>query len=399
MTIFSVLISEMKSMRLCVFLFLFIFVLTGCEQNVDNFSQYPGFAEYFEANPPSHELPGLREQSLIYHFRPRFMLGAGQPKPIDFYRDYIAHGFLRDGSGKVVSRNVTQGLLNAYKDDPDAVFMHVPGGDVYPAVVFGRINRENVTFDTSEGQITHLLTFLSYHIVFRTSGLPVGIPSWQEAVLSLSGNLDDWHQLDNYTTVILVMEGDGYGRRKPFAVILQQHDNLRTYLVDKDIILPYDDRVVIDVAIRSNELYPHITGRTRHRAITMPDPKGMRFLLTGEKKPLFAGYDITDSTIETEYSLSFLPPDDAFYTFKGFLGERRHLPGRDGPQGADYNTLPELKSMAMQLFSGYWRENHQGDLERLEATVVKKGDYVGFARLQGAELFKSWKRIQKHNGH
>jgi hypothetical protein len=55
--------------------------------------------------------------------------------------------------------------------------------------------------------------------------------------------------------------------------------------------------------------------------------------------------------------------------------------------------------MAMQLFSGYWRENNQGDFERLEATVVRKGDYVGFARLQGAELFKSWKRIQKHNGH
>ena len=382
-----------------MFLILFVSVLIGCGKDVDNFSQYPGFDEYFEANPPSHEPPGLREQSLIYHFRPRFMQGEGQPKPIDFYKDYIANGVLRDGSGKVVSRYVRRGLLNAYKDDGGAVFVHVPGDDEYPAVVFGRIDRENVAFDTSEGQITQLLIFLSYHIVFRTSGLSAGIPSWQEALLGLSGNLGDWHQLDHYTAVTLVMEGDGHGGRKPFAVMLQQHDNLRTYLVDKDITLPHDGRVVIDVAIRSNELYPHIPGRTRHRAVAMPDPKGMRYLLTGEKKPMFAAYDITDSKGEVEYSLSFLPPDDAFYTFKGFLGERRRLPGRNGPPGAGYNTLPELKPLAMQIFSGYWRENHQGDLERLEATIVRKDDYVGFARLQGAEFFKSWKRIKQRSGN
>ena len=78
----------------------------------------------------------------------------------------------------------------------------------------------------------------------------------------------------------------------------------------------------------------------------------------------------------------FLPPSDAFYTFKGFLGARRRLPGRDGPPGADFNALPETKSLTSQLLMGFWRQGNREDLERLEQTYAKSGKQIDFVRAQ-----------------
>lgn len=69
---------------------------------------------------------------------------------------------------------------------------------------------------------------------------------------------------------------------------------------------------------------------------------------------MFAAYDVTDGTVKVDYELKFLPPNDAFYTFIGSLGERRLLPGRDGPPGAMYNTLPELVPFENSLAFFYW---------------------------------------------
>jgi len=370
-------------------------VIAGCEHNTGNFSQYPGFAEYFRNNPPSQDLPGPDDRRLLRRFQPRIMLAEGQQKPIDFYRDYIASGVLSNGHGDVISSNVTRELINSYKNNPDVMFKHIPGKESGGAVVYGRIDRETVSFNTDSGQLLKPLTFLTYHIVFRSSGIPAGIPAWQEHALSLIFDIEDWHQLDHYTAFTLIVEEHIQRGVKPVAVMLQQHNNLRTYLISEDITIPADGRVVIDVAKRSNELYPHTPGLTRHRAVYMPDPEGMRFLLTGKNKPRFAGYDITNSKTEISYSLEFLPADDAFYIFKGFLGERRGMKGRDAPPGAAYNTLPELKPLSVQLFSGYWRDNDEGDIERLEKTILKDGDYISFALMQKAVFYRIWKGIEQ----
>jgi hypothetical protein len=365
-----------------------------------HFTHMPGFAEYFEANPPGDELPDGHDRELLYRLRPRFMVSSGHQSAVDFYKDYISKGILRDGNGKVVSSSVTQDLLNRHKDNYEAVFTHLPGGNSeHEAVVYGRIKRETVTFDTSDGLITLPFTFLVYNIVFSSSGPPTGIPPWQETALSLFFDLDDWHQLDHFTAVTLALEGDRSEYRDPTAVMLQQHDNVRTYLVEDGIKLPDDGRVVIDVAIRSNELYPHSSGPKRHRAVRIPDAEGLYYLISGKNKPLLSGHDITDSIKEIQYTLAFLPPDDAFYTFKGFLGEKRMLPGRNGPPGAYYNTIPELMPMNMELFSGFWRENHSGDLQRLRDTVIEKNDFRGFARLQGREFYKKWNELHLSLSH
>jgi hypothetical protein len=66
--------------------------------------------------------------------------------------------------------------------------------------------------------------------------------------------------------------------------------------------------------------------------------------------------DITDPAVDVDYELHFLPPADAFYTFKGFLGGKRLLPGRSGPPGADYNTLSAYKPLHRQMIAFHWRD-------------------------------------------
>jgi hypothetical protein len=58
--------------------------------------------------------------------------------------------------------------------------------------------------------------------------------------------------------------------------------------------------------------------------------------------------------------------------FQGWLGERRALPGRDGPPGADYNTLPPFKSKALQLALFYWAEE-QSDYLALLGDLFAQG--------------------------
>ena len=89
-------------------------------------------------------------------------------------------------------------------------------------------------------------------------------------------------------------------------------------------------------------------------------PESARYLVEGMDRPWLAADDVTEPAREIEPELRFLPPADAFYVFAGWLGERRLLPGRDGPPGADYNTLPAFKSKAVQLALFYWAEGAVG---------------------------------------
>ena len=130
--------------------------------------------------------------------------------------------------------------------------------------------------------------------------------------------------------------------------------------------------MVLDVAIRSNELYPHQPGRAPHRVMGTPGAASLRYLISGEQRPLLSADDLTEGRLDRDYRLQFLPPDDAFYLFQGFLGERRRIPGRSGPPGASYNIAPALKPRAIQLTAFYWREGDAGDLDRLDA-VLRRG--------------------------
>jgi len=318
------------------------------------FSMRPGFAAYYRDYPPADAVPDTAGRALLARFRPRYFVADGQPLFIDFYADYIAQGKLTDGAGKPLGERVTREQLNRHRDDPDVTFTHLDRNRRGVPLAYGRIDRDTLHV----GGGTLALTFLTYHVVYRASGLPLGVDGWRAALIGLAGSLDDWHQLDHYlaTTVVLIDE-------RPVALLLQQHNYRTAYVVGSDIVRPADNRFAVDIALRSNELYPHTPQRRRHRAVRFLDADSARYLVSGETPPLTAADDITDGQVEVSYRLAFLPPTDAFYTFRGRLGERRLAPGRDGPPGADFNTVPALKPPAVELAVALRRD---GDLEYVE---------------------------------
>ena len=247
--------------------------------------------------------------------------------------------------------------------------------------VFARIDYATLRSDG----VDHALTFLTYHAVFRHSGLVAGLDGWIDLLASLFIDLRDWHQLDHYTAATLVLDP----AQRPIALVLQQHNYHHTHVFGPGLPLPADGRVGVDVAVRSNELYPHAAKRQTHRAARFNSPQEMRYLMGFTDKPLVAGHDITHGRDEVAYQLAFLPPADAFYTFQGFLGERRRLPGRDGPPGADYNTLPELKSPVAQMLMGFWRAGDAGDLGRLDASYFASGRPSDFVQAQTQIFLKA----------
>ena len=349
-------------------------LLAGCAVDAGNFSQYPGFAEWYARNPPAERLPSDADQALLARFAPRFYLPAGHEGPLDFYTDYIGSGALYRADGELVSDDVSPDLLDRWKADPQVVFVHRPAGRTEPPkpTVYGRIDRGEVELPGCAEPLRTL--FLTYHLVFRTSGLPAGMTGWQEFALEVAGDLDDWHQLDHYTAVTLAVTDQA--DPVPFAAIFQHHNYMRTWpigeapAVGAGLALPPDGRLEVDVAIRSNELYPHRPERTVRRAVRFLEPDSAVYLVSGEEQPFAAADDVTDPARPIEPELRFLAPSDAFYVFQGWLGERRLLPGRDGPPGADYNTLPAFKPKPVQLMVFLWAEDDLDYLDLLAETYA-----------------------------
>ena len=214
--------------------------------------------------------------------------------------------------------------------------------------------------------------------MFRVSGLPAALPGLAAASLGLVADLDDWHQLDHYTAAFVVLDGE----ERPVALTLQQHNYLRTYLVGESVEPGRDNRFDIDVAIRSNELYPHVPERRRRRAVRFLNPEAIAFMMGYGSRPMMSADDVTDPDRAVDFELAFLSGTDAFYTFHGHLGERRLLPGRDGPPVARYNTLPRLKPMPTQVLGGYWREGNEGDWQRYLRSQKRSDDPAEFSRAQ-----------------
>ena len=357
------------------FLLVCLSALAGCSLPKTNFSQYPGFAEYYAANPPREALPSEQERALLTRYRPRLFLPPQHAGLIDFYRDYIAQGQLIDRDGKLISAAVTPDILNAHKEDAAIVFTHIPDRQATAqATVFGSIDHDNLEI---AGALQRF-TFLTYHAVFRHSGIAAGFTGWRASLVDIFADLGDWHQLDHYNAATIVLNES----ERPIALMLQQHNYHHTYVFGNEFAFPADQRVAVDIAIRSNELYPHSAQRLHHRATRFNSPEEMRFLLGFGDKPSIAEDDITEGRDEVGYRLAFLPPSDAFYTFKGFLGARRRLPGRDGPPGADFNALPETKALAAQMLMGFWREGNREDLMRLQNTYGITGNQIDFVRAQ-----------------
>jgi hypothetical protein len=139
-------------------------------------------------------------------------------------------------------------------------------------------------FDGEGAVINRRLTFLKYNVVFARSGLPAGLPwSYEQTLRLMRLDPDDWHQLDNFCAVHIVLDEHD----SPIAVLLAQHNHHRTYLIGRDLPLPADERLVFAAAQRSNELYPNREEGTPQRHRTIPWAGYLEYLLSGKQRPWF----------------------------------------------------------------------------------------------------------------
>ncbi len=303
------------------------------------FSEYPGFIEHFENYSPSDIKPDASEIALLTKYKPRVFKAIGQPGPIDFYKEYVSQGQLF-ADNKKIEGPATQPLLNQHRENPNALFQY--HGDYRQQgtpLVYARIDYENTQYKGMQ----YDFTFLTYNLVFPVSGILQGLGKIQTAGLAIAGNLNDWHQLDHYVNVSVALINE-----QAVAMTLQQHNYQTTYKLD-----PQAPDISVDIAMRSNELYPHSENRVQHPAVSFLTQDNLEFVMSRNSKPMMAGFDITHGEQELSYELEFLPQTDAFYQFKGSLGKNRLLPGRSGPPGADYATLPGLMPRHIRLVTGF----------------------------------------------
>ena len=385
-------------------------LLWGCgmRSDIHGFASYPGFATYFAEHPRSAELPTPEEQALLHRYRPELVLPPGHAGPIDFYRDYLPRTRMTDlATDEVLAEPPERAMLvENIADQTVALDLRQPITDPHPTV-YGRVTHEAVDFPlarTNGESITRQLTFLSYHVPFAVSGLPARI-GWLErtgvwlAEALLGWDRDDWHELDVYTAYTLVLDE----QRQPFAVVLAQHNHHRSYLIHKDLNWPANDRLRLDVAERSNELYLASDDLTSVAHRTIPFSSHLDYLLSGEHKPWINGFDITVGLAAggrlSEYTLQFLPPNDPFYAFEGWLGEYRPLwgyyVGRSGSPGADYYTHPALLPLGNTLKFAYLQDGDQQDIAAVRRYVDGWDiDVEAMLAYGGATLWADWQDWQ-----
>ncbi|GAB4240621.1 MAG: hypothetical protein OHK0028_18830 [Deltaproteobacteria bacterium] len=397
-----------------------LLLLTGCGPGSDRyrtFADLPGFATYYagrcadgDPGPPKTE-----DRELLMRYRPRFILPPGSIRPIGFYRDYLPYSVLRGYSDKaVLVEIVSREELRRQQDNTQVYLEYRPERRKQPIkaddpVVFGRVYRERVPFPVENGEGTRFLdlTFLKYNLVFPVSGLPAGLNRFAGILLEGAG-LDpgDWHQLDNFVAAHIVLVGKG----KPIAVLLAQHNHYRAYLAGKDIAFPADGRFVFDIALRSNELYLGSDSEdpVRHRVVRWP--LYLKYLLSGEGRPLISADDITYGRSaggqEVAYDLEFPSPCDPFYTAKIMLGAPRPFfgfdIGRDGPPGSDYYTVPDLLPLGNLLKFSYLHDGDPDDLRIVEGSIDERRGTTDISRIRnhgGMRFLRDYLAFIGNNGN
>ncbi|MDM5148132.1 hypothetical protein NQX30_07125 [Candidatus Persebacteraceae bacterium Df01] len=360
-------------------LVLTVLLLTACADGT--FSQHAGFENIH--NTLSDMPPTVAEQALLARYRPILYVANGEEGPIDFYADYISNGELFSGNTLLI-RNPDTTALNAVRHNPQAVFTHQPTVKTAMPVAYGGVYHATLQLDEKD---VRELTFLSYHFAFRHSGLPAGLTNFGRVLANIFANARDWHQLDHYTAVFIAL-----CENTPFAIILQQHNYMRTYFIGEDAAFPAGNAPQVNAAISSNELYPHRKEKTKRRAVGSIHAGNVDYLIGSETRAgFFTAPDITSGDRQVNYELQFLPPNDAFYVFKGRLGEHRRLPGRDGPPGAMYRTLPKLFPLEVALYAFYWQE---GDTDYAQLLKKENLSKTGLRQLK-KRFAKRWRELQK----
>ena len=404
------------------------FIILGFKRgktSYHSFTDYPGFKEYYGKGCGKEELVPIvseKEKELLRKYRPRLILPPGGRYPIDFYDEYIPYTVMRRFPEKTIMVDkVTPEILEAFQEDKKVYLdfqfdryrkvgldRRVVNSDPLNSkkrklpVVYGRFYQEKVVFPDVKGKFhSRNFTFLKYNVVFALSGLPaILLPEGLETLIKIIGlDPENWHELDNFVAIHVVLDE----KEKPVAIILAQHNHHRTFLIGKEIFLPSNGRMIFDIALRSNEVYPASDNENplKHRVIQWS--LYMKYLLSGEDPQFLKGFDVTYGIkaggVEMPYKLVFLSPCDPLYTAKIMLGEPRlfmgRYIGRDGPPGSDYYAIPSLLPLGNLLKFSYLRDYDPYDIRMVEKSIDLNKKEINVKRLMeygGRSLYKDLKR-------
>lgn len=390
--------TAIRMIRICFSLSIALMVAAcGHHDATRSFASFPGFGSYFSQHPPSRTTPSSSDVQLLVRYRPYLYIAPGGQDPIDFYRNYLPATRMVDlDTQQVIADPPLRRNLETHINDQRVMLDLVrPLGGAHPTA-YGRLERRDVDLPTANGPVRRRLTFLSYSFPFAHSGLPARLGFKERLLVGAAETLlgwdrNDWHELDVYTRCTVVLDEHG----SPSVVILAQHNYHRAYVIGVDIAAPIDGRFTITAAESSNELYPAPSGAQAQvrRAVQFYDH--LDYVLSGDHPPLLHADDVIygprSGGLAVDYTLRFLPGDDPFYRFQGFLGEVRPFlgmyVGRSGSPGADYYTLPELLPLEKTMMFSYLHDNDREDIEAVRHYLTgKTADIQAMIRYGGGHL-------------
>ena len=248
-------------------------------------------------HPPAGVANAPGEHALLRRHAPRFHLPAGHEGPIDFYRDYVAHGYLvtRDG---VRIDGPTPEELNRHRDDPSAQFVHVPGGEVPRPVVYAGVERTDLWTSLLPGLKDEEFTVAVYHLVFRVSGLPAALPGLVAVSLGLGGRSRRLAPARPLHGRVRGARRRGTpGRPHPAAAQLPSH------VPGRGVGGARSRSAGSTSMSRSGRTSCTRTSseRRRRRAVRFPSPEAMAFMMGYGKRPLMSADDVTDPDRTVDY--------------------------------------------------------------------------------------------------
>ncbi len=322
------------------------------------------------------DYPSDEDQALLERFKPRIYIAPDGAEPIDFYTDYLPYTVVRRANerDRVQERAPNRERLKEFVYDPEFYLEYAGAPDVKPSypTAYGRVTRETVNLTAHSLITTRNFTFLKYHYIFLYGGLPSRLSEFKEKIARFIGDPSTWRELE-YSSVYVILDEE----ERPLAIMLQQYDYFRTYIVsEKEWKWPEDGKAEIAFSLRSNQPYKLPEGDYPSLEFAALDFKEIPYIIGQGKEPLLAGkdlvYPVAAGATEVDYRLEYLPEFDPLYISRIPLGRRVYFLNRfenslrRGSVGIDFCTWPQLVDLGnvMQFWYLVEDNNDQADFMR-----------------------------------
>lgn len=324
--------------------------------------------------------PSGQDKILLDLHKPNFWIGNNSCGPMDYYQQFVPRlKVIRPNETIAASRNQ---LKKIERDFDTHLEMDSPPECIEnkKPPLYAYSWDESMVFPNGN---TQPIKVLKYAFTFYKSGLPLK-QHFTQKLVGLLGDSEHWHYLDMHGAVFYLLDS----KNKIFSVVLAQHNHFRSYLVDIDI--SRDTIGNICFAIRSNE--PYFCKKKQQVLATAPTFKNIRWILTGENRPIVGAWDVVPGESQRKnipYFLNYLSSRDPLITSWRELGPNIKIWGlfssfyRNSPPGMAIFNIPYLKPIWKTAMYFYFDPKDDQVLEHHEET------FSGYFEFNGYEVFKA----------